>query len=727
MSATEISENQAEKERPVSRGSYVDMEVQGNGVAVISFDVPDSKLNVLSETLMRKLDDILTKLPESKDVKGVIFVSRKKDNFIAGADITAIEEIQNQSPIHAYEASQLGKMLFEKIEKLTLPTVAAIDGQCLGGGLELSLACKRRIAADNGSTKLGFPEVALGFVPGWGGTVRAPRAVGLMNAMELILNPLKPAGSKKAWRMRLVDEMVVPEKLRARAEELALGAKPRSYQLNLKEGLTRFVLEGNPIGRALIKKEATKRMMKETRGQYPAPAEVLKLLFGNYHRSTKEAYQAESEAFARLACTQVSKNLVGIFFAQTESKKTPAKGTSEISVQTVGVLGAGIMGAGIAQAAAFSGYKVVLKDVEQKFVDKGMDVIKKLFDGLVERKRLKHEERDQMLSSITPAVDYDKVKDCDLVIEAVIEDMKVKQETVRKLDAIETKPYIFASNTSSLSLNELASASKNPDRVVGIHFFNPVHKMPLVEIVRGEKTSDDTVATAKQWAMKLGKTTVTVADAPGFVVNRILAPYLREAVILLEAGIAPELIDKVMTSFGMPMGPFTLMDEVGLDIGAKVTHVLYEALGERMSPPAIMMKLEHLKLLGKKGGKGFFLYDESGKKAGFNPDILTAIESAKSVIGPGVIQDRLILIMVNEAARCLEEGVIKEPSQLDLALVMGIGFPPFRGGILRYADQIGVKIVHQKLAFLSKVAGENYVPANLILKKVAALEDFYSE
>jgi 3-hydroxyacyl-CoA dehydrogenase / enoyl-CoA hydratase / 3-hydroxybutyryl-CoA epimerase len=718
MSATETS---------VSRGTYVDMEVQSNGVAVISFDVPDSKLNVLSETLMRKLEQILNEVENAKNIKGAIFISRKKDNFIAGADVTAIQQIQKQSPVHAYEGSQLGKMLFETIEKLAVPTVAAINGQCLGGGLELSLSCKYRIASDNSATKIGFPEVALGFIPGWGGTVRAPRTVGLMSAMELILNPLKPVSAKKAWKMGLIDEYVAPEKLKERAEELATGAQPRRYSPTLKENLIKLGMEGNPLGRMVVQKEATKRMWKETRGNYPAPPELLKLLFKNYGRSPKEAYDAESQSFARLASTEVSKNLVGIFFAQTESKKMPTKGAADMPIHTVGVLGAGVMGAGIAQAAAYSGYKVDLKDVEQKFVDKGYDTIKKLFETLVERHRLKAEERDQMMANIKPTVDYDELKDDDLVIEAVVEDMKVKQEALQKLETIIDKPFIFATNTSSLSVNQLATASKSPERVVGIHFFNPVHKMPLIEIVKGEKTSDDTVAIAKQFGMKLGKTTVTVSDAPGFVVNRILAPYLREAVILLQAGIAPELIDKAMTTFGMPMGPFTLMDEVGLDIGAKVTHVLYEALGERMSPPELMTKFEHLKLLGKKGGKGFFLYDENGKKADFNPDVSAAIQSPKSVISPGAIQDRLILIMVNEAARCLEEGVIKEPSQLDLALVMGIGFPPFRGGILRYSDQIGIKIIHQKLAFLSKVAGENYVPCSLILQKVAAAENFYAD
>jgi len=725
MSLTETTGEKTSAPAEITGGTYVDLKIADNGLAVVTFDVPDSKLNVLSETLMRKLDDILNELASANNAKGVIYISHKKDNFIAGADVNAIKQIQNETPIQAYEGSRLGKMVFDKIEKLPLPTVAAINGQCLGGGLELSLASKYRIASDNASTKLGFPEIALGFVPGWGGSVRAPRKVGLVAALDLIITPLKTVNAKKAWKLGLIDEYVEPDKLRKRAEEIALGARPNRYQPTIQESLTRFALEGNPIGLAILEREATKKVKKETKGHYPAPPEVLKHLLRTFNLPSAEAYEAESQLFARLASTQVSKNLVGIFFAQTDSKRMPPKSGNEIAVQNVGVLGAGVMGAGIAQAAAYNQYKVALRDVEQRFVDKGYETIKKLFDGLVEKHRLSSEERDQMLAGITPTIEYEKLQDCDLVIEAVLEDMKVKQEVLQKLENTIKKPFIFATNTSSLSVNELAKAAKNPANVVGIHFFNPVHKMPLVEIVKADATSDETLAAAKQFALKLGKTTVTVADAPGFVVNRILAPYLREAMILLEAGVNPELIDKAMTSFGMPMGPFTLMDEVGLDIGAKVTHVLHAALGERMSPPSIMSKLEHLKLLGKKGGKGFFLYDEKGKKAQFNPDVAAAIEVPKKVIGPGVIQDRLILIMINEAARCLEEGVIKDPAQLDLALVMGIGFPPFRGGILRYADQIGIKIVHQKLAFLSKVAGENYVPCSLILQKVAAVENFY--
>jgi 3-hydroxyacyl-CoA dehydrogenase/enoyl-CoA hydratase/3-hydroxybutyryl-CoA epimerase len=738
MSVTEDQvENKSENK------DYVVLTHGADGVATITIDVPDTKVNVLSETLMRQLDVILDALKGDSSLKGAIFVSGKKDNFIAGADVVAIKQLQKQSPIQAYEGSKIGKEVFDKIEQLPLNTVAAINGQCLGGGAELALACKYRLAADNKSTKIGFPEVMLGFIPGWGGTVRAPRLIGLQTSLDMIMTG-KTLNAKKAWRAGLVDEAVEPEKLIARANEIALGAHPRRHSPDFKSQALRAILESTKIGRSFVQKMAYSAVMKQSKGKYPAPVEALKLIVKNFERNRQASFEAESQVFARLAGTDVSRNLVGLFFAQTESKKTPTKSTGD-AIKTVGVLGAGVMGAGIAQVAAFNGYQVVLKDVEKRFVDKGLATIRTLFDELVQKKKLTPEERDKMLAALVTTTDYEKLADCDLVIEAVIEDMTVKQETVKALEAVIKKPFIFASNTSSLSIDGIASAASDPSKVVGIHFFNPVHKMPLVEIVKGKATSDETLSLAKEFAMKLGKTTVTTGDAPGFVVNRVLAPYLREAVILLEEGVPPESIDKAMTSFGFPMGPFTLMDEVGLDIGAKVTHVLHDALGERMAPPALMNKLESLKLLGKKGGKGFFLYDEKGKKrreekpfpaslydkkpgaAIFNPDVLNAITAKPNKITPGTIQDRLVLIMLNEATRCLEEGVINDPSQLDLALIMGIGFPPFLGGILRYADSVGLKIVHQKLAFLSTVAGENFVPSRYLLEKVAAETGFYND
>lgn len=700
--------------------------VSDKGLAVITIDVPDAKDNFLSETVMIQLQTILDSVITNKNVKGLVFASGKPDSYIAGADVKAIKQLQKEPSIKAYEASRLGKVIFEKIEQLPYPTVAAINGVCLGGGTELTLACKYRVASTAPAVKIGLPEVQLGVIPGWGGTVRLPKLIGLRLALDLILSG-RTVSPQKAWQMQIIDECAEPDKLMQSAEEIALGRSPRRYSKSIKDVIGDFLLESNPIGRWILHDMAYKSTMRETKGKYPAPAEALKLLFKAKTRSKADSYEAESQVFARMTVTEVSRNLVGIFFARNASKKMPGKLNGDQKIKTVGVLGAGVMGAGIAQAAAYAGYQVVLKDVEQRFVDKGMSNILKLFDGLVTKHKITAAERDKFVASITPTVEYEQLKDCDLVIEAVLEDMKVKKDALAAVEAVNSKPFIFATNTSSLSVNELAKAAKDDHRVLGLHFFNPVHKMPLVEIIKGNDTTDDAVALTKQFALKLGKTTVTSADAPGFVVNRILVPYLREAILLLQEGVPPESIDRAMKSFGMPMGPIALMDEIGLDVGGKVIHVLHEALGERMVTPDIIAGLDSLKILGKKGGKGFYLYDENKKQAGFNPDVQALIKAKPNPIMPNVIQDRLVLIMVNEAARCLEEGVISDPAQLDLAMIFGTGFPAYRGGIIRYADSVGTELVCEKLTFLSQVAGANYIPCQLLKEKAANHARFYND
>jgi len=463
--------------------------------------------------------------------------------------------------------------------------------------------------------------------------------------------------------------------------------------------------------------------MAQTKGKYPAPLEALKVVMKAVTLPADKAFEAESQAFARLAVSTVSRNLVGIFFAQQESKKTSVKPSREL--KTVGVLGAGVMGAGIAQAAAYAGYKVILFDIKDEYVAKGLGTIKGLFDTLEEKRKLTREEADALTANISTTTTYDPFVAADFIIEAIPEDMGLKKKARAALETVNPNAFIFATNTSSLSVSLMADGARSPENVVGVHFFNPVHKMPLVEIVRGKETSDETEALAKAYASKLGKTTVVTADSPGFVVNRILAPYMREAIVMMEQGVPLEDIEKAATSFGLPMGPLALLDEVGLDICAKVIHVLHDALGDRLAPPSILTAIESLKLLGKKGGKGIYLYDEKGKRAGFNPDVLAAIKAPARPKTRGEIQDRLYLAMLNEAVRCLEEGVISDPAQLDLAMIMGTGFPPFLGGVLRYADTLGSKVVLHKLDLLSTVAGENYRPSELLRKKAAAGETFY--
>jgi 3-hydroxyacyl-CoA dehydrogenase / enoyl-CoA hydratase / 3-hydroxybutyryl-CoA epimerase len=465
--------------------------------------------------------------------------------------------------------------------------------------------------------------------------------------------------------------------------------------------------------------------MRATRGKYPAPKEALKVIMKSRKLPREKAFDLESQTFSRLAMTNVSKNLVGIFFAQNESKKMPAGIAEKPNITTVGVLGAGVMGAGIAQACAKAGYKVIVKDIEQKFLDKGKQTISGLFEKLVERKKMTREEMDKVVGEIVFTTDYAAMADCDLVIEAVLEDLELKKRALAELDQVIKKRYTFATNTSSLSVTKIAEGTSDPGKVVGLHFFNPVHKMPLVEIVKGAKSSNEAIAAAMIVALKLDKTTVITNDAPGFVVNRILAPYLREAAVLAEEGVPIPDIDKAMKNFGMPMGPLALLDEIGLDVAAKVIHVMHDALGDRMAPPPLMSKIEALKLLGKKGGKGIYTYDEKGKPAEVNPEVQNLIGASENKKLPGEIQDRLVLLMLNEAARCMEEKIVEDPAQLDLAMIFGTGFAPFTGGILKYADTEGIQIVYDKLTYLSRVLGSRYEPCPLLKQMAAERKSFY--
>lgn len=698
------------------------LDLLDHGIAFITFDLRHSKLNTLGLETMTELNDLLEKIKANDTIKGLVIASGKHESFIAGADVKEIQGLQNQSPNAAYNAAQLGKEIYGKIAGLPFNTVAAINGICLGGGTELALACKYRIAAKK--AKIGLPEIKLGFVPGWGACVRLPKLIGLAKSLDLIMTG-KVLNADKAWRIGLVSEVVPEKDLLARAIQVAREGQAKLSSRSLKEEILAIFLEHNSIGRGIVRNAAYKAMMAQTKGKYPAPKEALNLIINGFSLPENEAFELESRAFARLAMTRESKNLVNIFFAQQESKKLPTEIKEEDKLKVVGVLGAGVMGAGIAQAAAFAGYKVVVKDVKEEFLDKGKDTVRKLFDGLVERRKLSQEEAEKTMGDMVFTVDYEPLKDCDLVIEAVIEDLEAKRQVLSELEKVNSKQFIFGSNTSSLFVEKIGESARDQSRVVGIHFFNPVHKMPLVEIVRTAKTSEETVAHALEFALDLDKTTVITADSPGFVVNRVLAPYLREAAVLAEEGVPIEDIDKAMKSFGMPMGPIALLDEIGLDIAGKVIHVMHESLGERLAEPGLLKQIELLKLLGKKGGKGVYLYDERMKPAGVNPDVQVCIKASIKK-QPGEIRDRLVLLMVNEAARCLEEGVVKEPSQLDLSMIFGTGFPPFEGGVLRYADYVGITVVEQKLSLLAQVQGFRYEPCRLIKTMAERRLSFYA-
>ncbi|QQR55980.1 MAG: enoyl-CoA hydratase/isomerase family protein [Candidatus Melainabacteria bacterium] len=714
----------------------ISFELQSNNIAIITIDLPDSKVNLLSRDTMLELDQCIEEA-KSKNAKGIIVCSGKEDNFGAGADVQQIRALQNEPPEHCYEASKMGKEVFAKLASLN--SLAAVHGTCLGGFTELALACKYRIASPDKKTQIGVPEIQLGFVPGWGATVRLPRLIGAEQAFKLISTG-KNVDAKKAYKLGVVDQIVEKDNFIAEANEILSGKEPKRASVPIDKSLRRFFIDKTPIGQALFAKMAKGAVYAATKGKYPAPPEALKVVLKAI--STDEdkldsVFDKESQAFAKLATTPVSSNLVNIFFAQTESKKTNFDTKNSEKPKVIGVLGAGVMGAGIAQAAAYKGFEVYLKDIDQAALDKGVQTVKGLFDNLVEKGRMSESEAKEKFALLKGTLSYNDMSNCDIVIEAVLEKLSVKEAVRAELEKVITKPFIFASNTSSLSISEMAKGSRHEDKVVGVHFFNPVHKMPLVEIVRGDKTSSETEALAQEFAMKLGKTTVITGDAPGFVVNRILAPYMREAIVMAQDGVPMADIEKAALSFGMPMGPFALLDEVGLDIASHVIKTLHQGLGERMVPPAVMAEIDNLKLLGRKGKKGIYLYNEKGdrqfvkekkkKRYLFNPDVeaIMAKHSKGLKKTAGEIQDRLFLAMAAEAARCLEEKVVTAPSQLDLAMIFGIGFPPFVGGICRYMDSMGVALAYQKLSYLAQVAGLNYEPCKLLEEMAMQRKSFY--
>jgi 3-hydroxyacyl-CoA dehydrogenase/enoyl-CoA hydratase/3-hydroxybutyryl-CoA epimerase len=743
-------------------------QVLPSGVAVLTIDVPDEKLNVLSSPLMRELEehlDRLAALPKGS-LRGLIIKSGKED-FIVGANIDEIKLIARQ-PLETFNATQKGKAVFQKLADLPFPTVVLLTGMTFGGGTELALACTYRLAAKSPKTKIRLPEVGLGFVPGWGGCVRLPKLIGGETALELIIQSLKPFDARKSWLVGLVDELVEPSDLQVRAEAILTGSRVnRAHQSAIKR-LRRYALDRTMVGRWLMAYMTKGQIYRETKGNYPAAPAALKVVLAALTQPADKACEFESLTFSRLAATDISRNLIGVHDATQGSKKTAHTGKPSIKVVKVGVMGAGVMGAGIAQAAAYSGFEVVLYDKFPAGLEKGGKTVADLFNGLVEKGKLTRAEADAFIAKVKLTGDTKDLAGCDLVIEAIVEDMGAKKSALANLEGVIGKDFIFATNTSSLSVTVMAEGCARPHRVGGLHFFNPVHKMLLVEVIKGANTSDETEAILKSFAAKLNKTAITSGDEAGFIVNRILAPYLYAAILLMEQGVPIKDIEDAMTRFGMPMGPLALLDEVGLDIGTKVMHVLEAAFGVRFSSPAVLNFFAEKKLVGKKGGKGIYLYDASGKRLGLNPDLLAYLNSppqpkpltrsqkltkfVRSWVGmviPAVkprrpappdpkrynynpktqneIQDRLVLAMVAEAARVVEEGVQSDPSQVDLAMVLGTGFPAFRGGVLRYADTLGNRAVVQKLNYLQSVAGDNYKPCQLLLDKAEAGVRFYND
>ncbi|HEX6179255.1 MAG TPA: 3-hydroxyacyl-CoA dehydrogenase NAD-binding domain-containing protein [Thermoanaerobaculia bacterium] len=685
-------------------------------LAIIWFDLPGEKVNKFSSSVMQEFSGVVDQMAASKDIKKLIVASAKPNIFIAGADVSEFTKATTAEL--AKEYTRFGQGVFHRFSKLPQVTVAAINGACVGGGCELALSCDWRVITDSPKANIGLPEVKLGIFPAWGGTTKLPRLVGLPAALDIVLNG-RTLDGRRAKKTGLVDEVVEPGILLDVAKRFAAKGKrnvpPR----------TKFYIEGNPLARKIIFRKARQTVLQQTHGHYPAPLAAIDVMEHGMSAGVERGLQREVEAVAPLILGDVAQNLVRLFFLMEESKKDPVSAKPR-SVAEVGVLGAGVMGGGIAQIVADkTDAGVRMRDINWNAIAGGMRAAAKVWKRKVDRRRMTRGEMQRNLARITGTTDWTGFSRADMVIEAVIEKLDVKRQVLADFEALSKPEAIFASNTSTIPITDIAARSKRPENVVGMHFFNPVDRMPLVEVIRGEKTSDEAMVTVAAFARKLGKTVVYCNDGPGFVVNRILAPYMNEAGFLLEEGHSIESIDKAMIDFGMPVGPMALLDEVGIDVASKVAGILAEAFKGRITKSKVVDVLYDAGRYGKKNAKGLYIYDD-GKRKGPDAEAykLVGIASPREANAKEVVE-RMLLAMINEASLILDEKIVGSAAELDLAMIMGTGFPPFRGGLMRYADSLGAKHIVERLRELEKRHGARFAPNEPLQRLASSGRTFY--
>ena len=696
-------------------------------VAHLVMDDPARKLNVLDEAAIAGLEAALTELEVSSPT-GVVLRSGKSGSFIAGADIERIGAMTDRE--QAKSLIRRAHAAFQRLASLRCPTVAAIDGVCLGGGTELALACDSRIAAEEPRTQIGLPEVMLGIFPGFGGTARLPRVVGLRAALDLILSG-RSLDARRAERMGLIHRAVpgawLIEQAERRLGELAVRGPDTRRDSYRPRDLAGWLLESTAPGRALVFRQAEAMTRTRTHGHFPAPLAAIDVLRRGFGRPIDFALGLEVERVSELLVGPVCKNLVRIFQLQESARRDPVTADASLKprpVRAMVLVGAGVMGGGIAELASRNGIEVRIRDLQPAALTRALQTVRELIDQRGRKRRASTSERDGQMARILPALDLSGLKRADFAMEAVVEDFEIKRRVFAELEVRMGPDAILATNTSSLSVDALARGCERPERFVGFHFFNPVHRMPLIEVVRGAATSDLALVTAVALARRMGKTPVVVSDAPGFVVNRILMPYLREAMHLLDEGFRIVDIDAAMRDFGMPMGPFEVVDEVGLDVALKVAGVLTKAFPDRMTAAPALEKLVEAKRLGKKSGLGF--YRHRGKERTIDPALrgLLGLDRERRPLSLELLSERMVLAMINEAARCLEEKVVAGAGMLDLAMIFGTGFPPHRGGPLRHADDLGLAHVEVRLKALRAERGDRFAPTALISKLAADNRSF---
>jgi len=696
--------------------------IDPNGIVHVVFDGPDEKVNLLTPDILQDLSELLDSVRGREDVRGLIFTSAKAGNFIAGMDIEVIASFTDA--FKAAEGARFGQTVFQKIADLPVPSAVAINGGCMGGATELALACTVRVAADSKAVKIGLPETQLGIIPGFGGCQRLPRLVGLVPALDLILSG-RTLDAKRAKRIGLVD-LVVPEPYLER-ETIKLLLKAAAGLKRPRPLISRLVEVTPPLRRFVIGKARKAAEAKASPESYPAPFRALEAIDAAFSMPLPQGLDLEARIVGELVPTRTSKNLMWLFKSQSALKKDPG-GIVALprKVRRAAVLGAGIMGGGIAQLIADKGLPVRLKDLRGEALLTALRQASRIWREQVDRKRMTSREMRQRLGFIAPTMDDSGFAKVDIVIEAVVESLEVKQRVLAAMEDRIGARTVFASNTSTIPISDIAARAVRPERVVGMHFFNPVHRMPLVEVIAGQRSSPEAVSTVHAFAIELGKVPVVVRDAPGFLVNRILMLYFNEALRFLAEGVTIEDADRAMLAFGMPMGPFSLMDEIGLDTGQHAAAVLEGAFGKRIGAATpILQAIVASGRLGKKNGKGFYHY-KNGKRTRPDPAVpKLAGAGAPMQLPVEMLQERMVLAMVNEAAICLEDGVVREPRDVDVAMVFGTGFPPFRGGLLRYADSIGPAVLVDRLSRLADAHGERFRPAGLLRDMVREERRFY--
>jgi 3-hydroxyacyl-CoA dehydrogenase / enoyl-CoA hydratase / 3-hydroxybutyryl-CoA epimerase len=687
------------------------LEINQN-IATLTFDLENEKINKLSFEILKEFKEILNTIENDSSIKALVIDSAKKDIFIAGADIKEIEKLKDEKDV--YEALMEVHEIFNKLENLTIPTIAYINGACMGGGLELVLACKYRVLSTNEKTKLAFPEIKLGIFPGFAGTIRAPKLIGLVNALDLILTG-KTVDAKKAYKLGLAD-MIFDDA----QKEFMLDSFVKKAIYGTVNKKTNFKLLNYAPLNEIVFNKALKGLEAKVNKDFKAPYVALEVIKATINKELEDAIKIEAKEFAKLAVSKESKNMIKLFFLFEKLNKNYTKTQNPISNAIV--LGNGVMGKGIIWL--FSKY---LKDVRIKIRDisQANEIIKdvsKIYDYLIKTRKMTKNEAELKLNKISYTENFTGFKNFDFIIEAIVEDENIKKQTYAQIESLINESGIIATNTSSISIEKLASEVKNKENFLGVHFFNPVNLMPLVEVIPNANTSKETINKVFELLISCGKTPILVGDCAGFIVNRILLPYMNEAAFILEQGSKIEKIDNVIKDFGMPMGPFTLADTVGVDIGYKVATILNESYGSRMPIASIIEKMYNAKLLGAKTKAGFYEYAGRDKYA--NSHVTSMLENNNKIIEDEEIVQRCIYIMINEASRCLEENIVTDAAIIDFAMITGTGFPPYKGGLLSYANEIGLKNILESLRKFEKEYGSRFTPSNLLIKLVEEYEDF---